>query len=317
MRARVGRVGVVVLDHGRPEDTASAARSALDDSVAPRVLVVENGPGPDPALPPGVALLRLTENKGYAAGMNAGIAVLRGAGCDRLLLLNNDATLEVGALRRLAEALEDPSLAAVGPVVLRARDGRVESQGASFDLRSGRRRLARHGAPDEPREGRASVESLSGAAWMVSVAALARVGPLDEAYFHSFEETDWCARARAAGLGLAVVLGARARHAGGRTLGDASADRLYYAARNHLRAVEQLRPLAGPARWLRRVCVVLLNVGHALVQSDVPRGPGLRAVLLGSNDFRRGRLGPRVSSLCSGERGRDSLPAERGGTDCL
>src|SRR5262249_16811752 len=123
-RERAGRVGVVVLDRGRPEDAAAAARSALDVRLEPDVLAVENGPGPEPILPPGVDLLRLPENRGYAGGMNAGVAVLRARGCDRVLLLNNDATLEPGCLRRLAEALEDPALAAVGPVVLREADGR-------------------------------------------------------------------------------------------------------------------------------------------------------------------------------------------------
>ena len=292
MRERVGRVGVVVLDRGRPENAAAAARSAQDASMAPQVLVVENGPGEAPV---GIDMLRLPENRGYAAGMNAGLAKLRRAGCDRVLLLNNDATLEPGALRRLAEALEDPSLAAVAPLVLRAHDGRVESQGARFDLRSGLQRLERHGTPPQECEGRLSVESLSGAAWMVSVAVFERVGPLDEAYFHAFEDADWCARARAAGFELAVVLGARARHAGGRTLGAGSPDRLYYAARNHLWAVERLQPRSGPSGWLRRARILLRNLGHALVQGEVPRGAGLRAVLAGARDFRRGRLGARSS----------------------
>jgi GT2 family glycosyltransferase/glycosyltransferase involved in cell wall biosynthesis len=309
MRERQGQVGVVIVDHGRPEDTALAVRSVLDDG-DPQVVVVENGPGPDPVLPPGVTILRLPENRGYAGGVNAGIEVLRRSGCDRLLLLNNDAVLEPGALRRLAEALEDPWLAAVAPIVLREVDGRVESRGARFDARSGRQRLAGHGARFEPREGRVAAESLSGAAWMLSRAALDRVGPLDEGYFHSFEDVDWCARARAAGFGLAVVLGARARHAGGRTLGAASPDRLYYATRNHLRAVERLRPLEGPARALRSARVVLLNVAHALRQGDVPRLAAAAAVLVGTRDFYRGCVGPGLRVPRPIDGGRDSLPAK-------
>jgi GT2 family glycosyltransferase/glycosyltransferase involved in cell wall biosynthesis len=294
-RERVGRVGVVVLDRGRPEDAAAAAVSAVDEAVAPQVLVVENGPGPEPDLPPGVGVLHLRQNRGYAGGMNAGIAHLRAAGCDRILLLNNDAALAPGALRRLAEALDDPALAAVGPVVLRQSDGRVESRGARFDLRWGRQRLSGHGERADTREGRLMVESLPGAALMMSAAALDLVGPLDEDYFHSFEDADWCVRARRAGLGLAVVLGASARHGGGRTLGAASPERLYYAARNHLRAAERLLPLSGLASWSRRAAIVALNLGHALRQSQVPRAQGVRAVLRGASDFWRGRFGPRTS----------------------
>jgi len=291
--ARPGRVGVVVLDRGRPEDAAVAARSALDPVFRPRVLVVENGPGPAPAVPAEIAVLRLGENRGYAGGMNAGIEWLRREGCDRFLLLNNDAVLEAGSLRRLAEALDDPGLAAVGPVVLRAADGRVESMGVRLDARWGWSRLEGHGRRAGSAHGRLPVQSLSGAALMVRADALDRVGPLDEAYFHSFEDTDWCGRARAAGYAVALVRDAVARHDGGRTLGGRSADRLYYAARNHLRAAERLAPLRGARRWIRRGAIVSMNVAHALRQRTVPRMDAVRAVLVGSRDFARGRFGPR------------------------
>jgi GT2 family glycosyltransferase/glycosyltransferase involved in cell wall biosynthesis len=291
--SRLGRVGVVVLDRGGPEDAAAAAASALDPVVDPRVLVVENGPGREPSLPPQVAVLRLPENRGYAGGMNAGIAWLRREGCDRVLLLNNDAVLEAGSLRLLAQALDDPGLAAVGPVVLRAADGRVESAGVRFEPLSGRSRLQGFGRRPRPGLGLLRVQSLSGAALMIRGDALDRVGPLDEEYFHSFEDTDWCGRARAAGYTLAVVRGARARHRGGRTLGSRSADRLYYAARNHLRAAERVAPLRGARRWLRRAAIVSLNMAHALRQGTVPRLAAVRAVVDGSRDFARGRFGPR------------------------
>ena len=257
------------------------------------MLIVENGPGPatDPGV--GVAFLRLDSNRGFAGGMNAGIERLRKEGCDRILLLNNDARLEAGALRRLAEALEDPSVAAVGPLIVRDADGLVESRGSRFDARSGRFRLRGSGEKARPREGLLSVDSLSGAALMLSVAALDRIGALEESYFHSFEDVDWCARAREAGFGLAVVLGARARHAGSLTLGVASAERLYYAARNHLLAAERTLPLRGASRALRTGRILGLNLLHALRQADVPRWAGLRAVLAGAADFRRGRFGPR------------------------
>ena len=127
---------------------------------------------------------------------------------------------------------------------------------------------------------------------MLSAAALERVGPLDEAYFFSFEDADWCARARRAGFGLAVVLGAVARHGENRTLPAESPERLYYAARNHLRAVERLLPLSGPAGLVRGARIVVLSLAHALTQRSVPRLAGARAVLRGVVDYRRNRFGP-------------------------
>jgi GT2 family glycosyltransferase len=228
--------------------------------------------------------------------MNAGIAHLRATGCDRFLLLNNDAVLEPGALRRLAEALDDPTVAAAGPVILRERDGRVESRGARIGGGLWPRLLGA-GESHQPREGRTSVESLSGAAWMIRISAFERVGPLDEGFFHGFEDADWCWRARRCGFGLAVVRGAVARHGGSRTLGAASPARLYYAARGHLRAAERMRPLPRGLQWARRGAVVAVNAAHALRQSEVPRLKGLAAVVRGARDFARGISGPAPAAL--------------------
>ncbi|HEV8254456.1 MAG TPA: glycosyltransferase [Vicinamibacteria bacterium] len=291
-RTRVGKVGVVVLEAGGRGDAAAAARSAMDPTVEPRTLLVRNGPMPGGPTPKGVALVRLLANRGFAAGMNSGIDTLR-AGCDRFLLLNSDATLEPGAVRRLAEALEDETIAAAGPLVLRSQDGRVESRGARFDLHSGRQRLSGHGERAAAGEGTHEVEGLSGAVLMISARALDRIGPFDEDYFFSFEDADWCRRARQAGLRLVVVRGAVAYHVGGATIGAESPDRLYYAARNHLRAAERLLPLQGLARWLRRGSILALNLALALKGSGVPRRVAVRAVLAGTADFWRGRFGPR------------------------
>ena len=285
-----GRVGVVVLDHRRPEEAARAAVSAFQADVAPRVLVVRNGPGPEAPLPAGIERMDLPSNLGYAGGMNRGVAWLAREGCDRVLLLNNDATLDPGSLRRLAEALDDPGVAAAGPLVLRP-DGRVESRGIRFDPRSGRLRLIGHGQRPSATTGVVAAASLSGAAWMARTRVFEALGGLDEDYFFGFEETDWCARARAAGWRLAVVLDATARHEGGRSLSRASPQRPYYAARNHLRAAQRIGPLPVPARWIRGAAIVILNLLHALRQTDLPRGDAARWVVRGVRDYGRGRFG--------------------------
>jgi GT2 family glycosyltransferase/glycosyltransferase involved in cell wall biosynthesis len=290
---RAGRVGVVIVNRGRPDETRAAAESAADPELRPAVLVVENGPGPAWSPPAGVETLALAENRGFAAGANAGLARLVDAGCDRVLLLNNDARLEPGALRRLADALEDERVAAAGPWILRA-DGRLESRGLRLGHGSGRARLVGHGEAARPGEGRDPADALSGAALMIRASALAAVGPLDEDYFHSFEDADWSARARRAGFDLVVVRGARVRHASAATLGD-SPLRLYYAARNHQRALDRLAPLVGPAAALRSLAMLIQDLAHAVRQREVPRLPGLRAVLEGFRDFRRGRFGPRTA----------------------
>lgn len=306
-----GRVGVVVLDFGRAEDAARAAASAR--SADARVLIVENGARA--GVPSDEQHLRFPENRGFAGGMNGGLKQLMGEGCDRFLLLNSDAVLEPHCLGLLADALADPGLAAVGPVILRQADGRVESRGVSVDLRWGRVRLEGHGETPRGEVGVVRVAALSGAVLMLHRRALERVGLLDEAYFFSFEDLDWCLRAGQAGLGVAVVLGARAHHAGSKTIGPRSSDRFYYSARNHVRLLSRHPPSARIPLWLRFGAAAVLDLAHALRQSHSGRGPAARAVLAGLLDARRGRFGERLprsaqatTAFAEGQGGETGLP---------
>ena len=290
-RDRVGRVGVVVLNKGRPDDTARAVASVHDAVIDPCVVVVENGPtgvssGPWPSV------LRLPRNLGFAGGVNAGLTRLQEAGCDRFLLLNNDAVVEPGCLRRLAEAFDNTHLAAIGPVVQHAHDDLLESRGVDVDLGWGRVRLLGSGERAPEGEGLRLVPALSGAVMMLSAPAMELVGPLDEEYFFSFEDVDWCLRARRLGMDVGVALGARARHTGSATIGLQQARRLYYAARNHVRVIDKLAPGSRTRCWLRRRAILAFHVAHALRQSGVPRVTALGAVVAGYRDACRGRYGP-------------------------
>ena len=75
-----------------------------------RILVIDNG-STDDSLSilkgrQGFELLCLGQNLGFAGGMNRGIVRLLEAGCDLILLLNNDTVIAPAALRRLVEAAE-------------------------------------------------------------------------------------------------------------------------------------------------------------------------------------------------------------------
>ena len=288
---RPGRIGVVIVDKGRQPCTERAVRSAVDEALAREVVVVENGPGERGAEPPDVERLSLAENRGFAGGVNAGVARLEAAGCDRFLVLNNDAVLLPGSLRRLAEALDEAGLGAVGPTIL-GRDGRVESRGLQVSAGGVRVRQRGFGSAHVDIEGRSDVGALSGAAMMIGAQAWRDVGPMDEAYFHGFEDVDWCLRARRAGLRLQVVAGALVSHASGASLPRLAPTALRYAVRNHLRACERLFPVSGVRRGTRLVGVVSLHLAHVLLRVRGRRGPALRAVLQGARDHLRGRFGP-------------------------
>ncbi|MBI1875434.1 MAG: glycosyltransferase family 2 protein [Acidobacteria bacterium] len=157
---------------------------------------------------PSVTLIRLPDNRGFAAATNVGIRRTRS---EFVLLLNSDAIVPSGALDRLVAALErHADAAAIGPRLV-DDTGQVElSFGRMFSpLNELRQKLlvraSRSGIPGA----RAYVQRLvsrprtpdwiSGACLLVRRADADRAGLLDERFFLYAEDVDFCARLRALG----------------------------------------------------------------------------------------------------------------------
>lgn len=112
------RFGVVLLTMGsRPNELATAVRSALDqEGVVVDVVVVGNGWQPT-GLPDGVHLLGLPENVGAPAGRNAGVPHVSG---ELLFFLDDDAELPTrDFLARIAAVFAaEPDVALIQPRVV-------------------------------------------------------------------------------------------------------------------------------------------------------------------------------------------------------
>ncbi|MFN0074342.1 MAG: glycosyltransferase family 2 protein [Chloroflexota bacterium] len=173
---------------------------------------------------PGVRLVQLTRNVGFAAGTNVGLRMAR---AEQLLLFNPDAELIHNALPTLSSFLvERPWLAAVGPRLIYP-DGsqqdsafRFPSLGQIFlDYFPIHRRLlqsrlnGRYATTDAP----LPIDHPLGACMLISRAALEDVGLLDEGFFMYCEEVDWCMRARLRGWEIYHHPGAVVVHHGGKS----------------------------------------------------------------------------------------------------
>ena len=136
---------------------------------------------------------------------------------------------------------------------------------------------------------------VSGCVMLIRRSVFDGIGLFDERYFYSFEDIEFCLRARRAGRRIVLVPQALAYHEGHQSIGAASASRLYYAARNHLLLAQSALPLTGLRATARAAGIVLLNVAYALRAPGVPRLAALRAVISGTIDHMRRRYGPRPS----------------------
>jgi GT2 family glycosyltransferase len=207
-----------------PAAVGAFRRQAAQLGLTAEVIVVEHSEDGDEAeraagSAPDRLLVRL--NRGYAAGVNAGISVAQG---DVLLVGNPDVELMPGALAALLRSLAawdivGPQFELAGalfppaevqtPAAEAAR--RLAGVGRSAWVWSLRRQLRRWRAVWDAVEPRAA-PTLSGALLAFRPALVERIGPWDEGYFLYFEETDWLRRATRAGRRCAVVPAARAVH---------------------------------------------------------------------------------------------------------
>lgn len=152
---------------------------------------------------PAVTLVRLAENRGYAAGNNRGLEIAIG---EAVVLLNSDVLADVEQLQALADYLAaNPDVAAVS-AGLRTATGDPQAFAYGGDpspfylLRRGIGRLFRlpplhNWAVTEP----LAVDWVSGACLCVRREVIDRIGGLDEGFFLYFEDVDWCRRMRLAG----------------------------------------------------------------------------------------------------------------------
>lgn len=213
---------VLVCDNGSRDDSLARIEAWAGTSGLDLVLA-------DPAMPPGgprppLALLPLTENRGYAAGNNAALALARRAwGFDHFWVLNNDTEPEPGALAALlACASATPGAGIIGSTVVHAHDpARVQCAGGwryhpattAVSPVFGGLALREAVDRDEPR-----LDYVYGASMFLAEWCLERIGLFSEDYFLFYEELDLCRRAQAQGVGLAWCRESVVRHKTSRSL---------------------------------------------------------------------------------------------------
>ena len=134
-----------------------------------------------------------------------------------------------------------------------------------------------------------SVDAVSGCVMLIRREVFEKIGFFDEAYFFSFEDIDFCLRAREVGFEISVAQDARAYHEGGRSIGRRSPRRVYFGTRNHLRLAARTGHRA--TRPVRFAMVTALNAAYVLVSPESPLVGGAAAFARGVWHHVIGRYG--------------------------
>ena len=214
-------------------DCLRAIPAALGPGAECRTVVVDNA-STDHSLDaaaeadPSARLVPLGRNAGYAAAINAALEEAFTPDLDAVLVLNPDIRMAPGALPPLWEALEDPTVGIAVPRLLDAagvlqhslrRDPsvlRALGEALLGGNRAGRFALLGEVVSDDDAYGVACrPDWATGAAMLMHRRCIERVGSWDESYFLYSEETDYCLRARDAGLSVQYCPESHATHLGG------------------------------------------------------------------------------------------------------
>lgn len=199
---------LVVVNHGTYAAALTAIKS-VQRSIGKNlgeIIVIENGTG-EGAHFKSCRLIEFPENRGYAAGVNAGVGLSAKLGKAELIcVINPDLVFVDGPWSALLES-HHARIAAIGPRIL-ARDGSIQASiygeprpmGPVIELLGINRIAGRAGIRRKMPETRVEVPSLQGSCLFISHGAWEKVGPFDDEFFLYHEETDWCLRARDMGL---------------------------------------------------------------------------------------------------------------------
>lgn len=184
---------------------------------------------------PEVHLIRSPENLGFAGGNNLGIAVAKGK---YLLFLNNDTEVDPGFLEPLVELFEaNPKAGIASPkIIFHGTDNLIQYAGCG-GINPWTGRSVTFGLMEKD-EGQHNVSSptplIHGAAMMVPMEVIRKVGLMPELYFLYYEELDWCEMIKRGGYESHYVAQGTVYHKESVSVGQGSVMRTYYMYRNRL-----------------------------------------------------------------------------------
>jgi N-acetylglucosaminyl-diphospho-decaprenol L-rhamnosyltransferase len=221
-----GSIDVVVPAYNHWDLTVSCLQHLSAQTVAHRVIVVDNGSSDDTrwALArdwPHVGIVALDHNHPFTQAVNRGVDAGEG---DYVVLLNNDVDLRPDCLEHLVSPLDrDPRVGSVATVLLQPGERAIDSVGVTADVTLAGFPRLQGLAPEHAADPRPLLTGPEGTAAAYRRAAWQQVGGLDESIDAYMEILDLALRLRQAGWGSVCALNAVGVHLGSATFGRGSA----------------------------------------------------------------------------------------------
>ena len=237
------RLSAVTVNWKHPEDTVECLLSILQDCPDARLLAVNNDASETSSELDSLICSRRRGDRDWLEhwlreGINRGIAAAMEDGATHILIINNDAVLEPGAIKAMLDCMDShPNAAIVGPKTFYYGTDRLWFAGGTYNRLVG---YTKHPYMDEidcDQAGERKVDFITGCVMLVRAEVFERVGLFDEAFVMYSEDLDLCLRAEAVGMGSWYAPKAMAQHKVSLSAGVGGSNhmtplRSYYYARN-------------------------------------------------------------------------------------
>jgi GT2 family glycosyltransferase len=284
-------IGIVILHWNNFADTQACLRSLLKIKTVPfRIWLVDNHSTDGSLEKLQVEFSEVTyvcnaSNLGFAAGNNIGIDRALEAGCQMVLLLNNDTEVEANFLSELLKTIVSrPAVGIVCPKILFLNPKNIIWYAGGFLNKIAG--CTYHRGTNQQDQGQYNtakqIDFATGCAMLVKREVFDQIGKLDPDYFNSHEDADFCLRASRAGFACWYVPSAIVYHKLARSMGGIrSPFYLYYRTRNHLLFMKK-RGFKTPLFWPHFIYVFCKRFFGSFV---IGRPRGALATLQGVYDF--------------------------------
>lgn len=287
-----GLVRVVVVDNASSDNSTR---------------IVEDWSARNAGLGLAVTVVRSPVNRGFAGGVNQGLAALADdLDIAHFWVLNPDASPLPGAVAAiLAAASAAPGYGMLsGRVFYAGTPARIQTDGGRIHWLTGVTSSLNLGLAPEatPLPAAAQLDFVSGASMVVSRAFLDTVGPLREDYFLYYEEVDWALRRGS--LPIVSAPGLQVLHQAGSSIGSATVNRMgspfsiWFLYRSRMMFLRRFRPSSVPFAMAYGTAKAL----HLALRGAMPQAASMIRALYGLAPPKavRARLSPAAYALLCG-----------------
>lgn len=271
------KVAVIVPNWNGKAYLGKALDSLLAQDLKPEVLVVDNG-SVDGSVEhikqnyPGVQLIELDKNHGFAGGVNSGIKMAIENDVDYVALLNNDATADKLWLQQLVRRVEaNPKIGIVACKLMRTDKKHIDSTGDVYSVWGVPFPRGRNQMDTAQYNHSQEVFSASGGASLYRVKMFEQIGLFDERFFAYLEDVDISFRAQLAGWRVAYEPSALAYHHIGATSSKLGSFSRYHFTKNFF--MLYVKNMPGVLFWKYLPLFLLQSARFAV--SNTLRGEGL------------------------------------------